>query len=147
VRRFQFRLEKFRELKRHAERQRELELARVLGQCLLLKKRIEEISGEVAASYSLSFRSGGRIDVVSMAGRELYVQRLTRERTVKEEELAVRTVELEEVRGRYLQAAKERKVLDKLRERAEKDYYERQRDEEFKVMDDLNTAATLRQHW
>jgi flagellar FliJ protein len=54
---------------------------------------------------------------------------------------------MEKVREKYLQAAKERKVLDKLKERRADEYYEKQKDEEFKTMDDLNTALRLRQHW
>jgi flagellar FliJ protein len=147
MRRFRFRLERFLELKRHRERDRELALARVLGQCLLLKRRIAEIDGEVSGSYALSFRAGTLIDIEAMAGRELYVQRLVREKARTQEALAVKTAELEEARARYLEAAKERKVLDKLRERNEAEYYERQKDEEFKTIDDLNTASSLRQGW
>ncbi len=147
MRRFQFRLERFLELRRHREREREIALARVLGQCLLLRRRITEIEGEVAGSYGLSFRAGDRIDIQAMAGRELYVRRLTGEKARTEDALAARNVELEEVRAKYLEAAKERKVLDKLRERTEAEYYERQKDEEFKTIDDMNTAAGFRQHW
>ncbi len=147
MRRFRFRLERFLELKRHRERDRELALARVLGQCLLLKRRIGEIDGEVSGSYALSFRAGAVIDIEAMAGRELYVQRLAREKARTQEALAAKTVELEEARARYLEASKERKVLDKLRERNEAEYYERAKDEEFKTIDDLNTAASLRQGW
>jgi flagellar biosynthesis chaperone FliJ len=56
----------------------------------------------------------------------------------------VRLRELEEVRGRYLEAARERKVLDRLKDRRAGEYYEHQRDEEYKAIDDLNTASSLR---
>ena len=49
--------------------------------------------------------------------------------------------EMEKVRARYLEASKERKVLDKLKERRAQEYYDQQRDEEFKTVDDLNTSA------
>jgi flagellar FliJ protein len=147
MRRFRFRLERFLELKRYRERDRELALARVLGQHLLLRRRIAEIDGEVSGSYALSFRAGALIDIEAMAGRERYVQRLVRERERTQEALAAKTVELEEARARYLEASKERKVLDKLRERKETEYYEKANDEEFKSIDDLNTAASLRQGW
>jgi flagellar FliJ protein len=79
-----------------------------------------------------------------MAGRERYVQRLAAERERKQAELMVRRREMEEVRGHYLAAARDRKVLDKLKERRAGEYYERQRDEEYKTIDDLNTAAQTR---
>ena len=50
--------------------------------------------------------------------------------------------EMEKVRLKYLEASKERKVLDKLKERRSGEYYDRQRDEEFKTLDDLNSSAS-----
>jgi len=147
MRRFQFRLESFLGLKRHKEREQELALARALGECLLLKRRISDIDGEVDESRSRSFSSGKTVDIESMARRELFIERLLRERERTEVLLAEKTVEMEKVRARYLQAAKERKVLDKLKERKASDYYEKQKDEEFKAIDDMNTASSLRQHW
>ena len=147
MRRFQFRLERFLELRRWKEREWELALAKVLGECLLMERRIEEITADVAASLLAVFLSGVRIDIEAMARRELYVQRLTRERERTRAALAERRKELERVRAKYLEASKERKVLDKLKERRAGEYYERQLDEEFKTIDDMNTAAATRQHW
>ncbi len=147
MRRFQFRLESFLELKRYKEREWELALARIQGQCMLLKNRIAEILAEVDRSREDSFSAGGAIDVEGMSRRDMYIRRLTTERERTEVELARKTVEMEKVREKYLQAAKERKVLDKLKERRAGEYYEKQKDEEFKAIDDMNTASRLRQHW
>ncbi|HVP19024.1 MAG TPA: flagellar export protein FliJ [Spirochaetia bacterium] len=147
MRRFQFRLERFLELRRWKERERELALAKTLGECLLLEKRIAEIAEEVSASFLSVFRTGSAIDIESMRRRELYVQRLAQERERLGIALARKREELEQVRTRYLEAARERKVLDKLKERQADAYYERQIDEEFKTIDDINTAAATRQHW
>jgi flagellar FliJ protein len=145
--RFRFRLERFLELKRHKEREQELALAKALGECMLLKNRISEIALEVDAERGKSFLEGGRIDIEGMARRELYITRLMRESKRTEIRLEEKTAEMEKVRARYLEAAKERKILDKLKERKGRDYYERQKQEEFKTLDDLNTAAHLREHW
>ena len=144
MRRFQFRLERFLDLRRWKEREWEIRLAHATGKVILLKNRIAEIGAEIGASYDRSFTSGAAVDIAAMAGRELYVQRLAAERHRREAELVVRTREMEEVRARYLEAARDRKVLDKLRERRAGDYYEQQRDEEYEAIDDLNTAAPLR---
>jgi flagellar FliJ protein len=144
MRRFQFRLERFLDLRRWKEREWEIRLAHATGKVVLLKNRIAEIGAEIGASYGRSFTSGAAVDVDAMAGRELYVQRLAAERARKSAELEVRTREMEEVRVRYLEAARDRKVLDKLKDRRAGEYYERQRDEEYKTIDDLNTAAPLR---
>jgi flagellar protein FliJ len=144
MRRFQFRLERFLELRRWKEREWELALAKILGECLLLEKRIADIAEEIAASLLAVFVSGTRIDIEAMARRELYVQRLAVERERKRATLVERRVELERVRAQYLEAAKERKVLDKLKERQQGDYYEHQKDEEFKAIDDMNTSGATR---
>jgi len=147
MRRFRFRLEKFLDLRRWKEREREIALAKVLGEVLLLEKRIAEIAEEIAASLFGEFRRDNRIDVEAMSRRELYAARLSQERKRKREVLTVKQRELEEARARYLEASRERKVLDKLRERREAEYYERAIDEEFKEIDDMNTASSTRQGW
>ncbi len=144
MRRFQFRLERFLDLRRWKERERELVLAKVLGECLLLERRITEIAAEISASFLSGFRTGNMIDIDSMARRELYVQRLARERERTQTTLAEKRVELEQVRAKYLEASRDRKVLDKLKDRQAAAYYERQIDEEFKTIDDINTAAATR---
>ncbi|MGO9412240.1 MAG: flagellar export protein FliJ [Spirochaetia bacterium] len=144
MRRFQFRLERFLELRRWKEREWELALAKKLGECLLLERRIAEIAAEVSASFLSEFRTGSAIDIDSMMRRELYVQRLVRERERTQETLAQKRTELEEVRAGYREAAKARKVLDKLKDRQAAASHDRQIDEEFKSIDEINTAAATR---
>ena len=144
MRRFQFRLERFLDLRRWKEREWEIALAKVLGECLLLEKRIVEIGEEIAASRLAGFVDGTRIDIEGMARRELYILRLARERERTAATLVERRKELEKVRAKYLEASKERKVLDKLKERRSDEYYEHQLDEEFKAIDDMNTSAATR---
>jgi flagellar FliJ protein len=144
MRRFQFRLERFLELRRWKEREWELALARIQGECLLLVRRIEEIGGLISSGRLAGFTEGTRIDVGSMARRELYVRRLLRDRERANAALAEARKELERVRARYLEASRDRKVLDKLRERRSDEYYEHQLDEEYKAADDMNTSAAAR---
>jgi len=145
MRRFQFRLERFLELRRWKEREWEIALAKILGECLLLEKRITDIAAEISASMLSVFVAGGRVDIGAMSRRELYVQRLAQERERARETLVERRKELEKVRAKYLEAAKDRKVLDKLKERRSGEYYDQQIDEEFKTIDDMNTSAARRQ--
>jgi flagellar protein FliJ len=144
MRRFQFRLERFLDLRRWKEREWEIRLAHATGKVIVLKNRIAEIGAEIGASYGRSFTSGTVVDLEAMSRRELYVQRLAAERERRTVELEVRTREMEEVRGHYLEAARDRKVLDKLKDRRAGEYYERQRDEDYRTVDDLNTASSAR---
>jgi len=149
MRRFQFRLERFLELRRWKEREWEQKLARALGECLLLENRIREIGEEIDAIRLADYggqnaAAGGRgvrVDIEAMMRRDQFIQRLAAERERAQVTLEEKRREMEKVRARYLEASKERKVLDKLRERREQEYYERQIDEEYRGVDDLNTAA------
>ena len=73
MRRFQFRLERFLELRRWKEREWEIALAKILGECLLLEKRIAEIAAEISASMLSVFVAGVRVDIEAMTRRELSV--------------------------------------------------------------------------
>jgi len=144
MRRFQFRLERFLELRRWKEREWELKLARAQGECLLLENRIREIGEEIGASRLAQFSDGRRVDVELMARRELFVQRLAVERERAQVTLVEKRREMEKVRAGYLEASRDRKVLDKLKDRRSEEYYDRQRDEEYKAVDDLNSSAAAR---
>ena len=145
MRRFQFRLERFLELRRWKEREWELALAKVLGECLLLERRIAEIAAEVSASFLSEFRTGSMIDIDSMTRRELYVQRLARERERTQTTLAEKRVRAgagasEIPRG----IARAARCWTSSRIARRPPHYERQIDEEFKTIDDINTAAATR---
>jgi flagellar protein FliJ len=143
MRRFQFRLERFLDLRRWKEREWEIALAKILGECLLLEHRIIEIGTEIGSSLFSDFTMGARVDVEAMSRRELFVQRLALERERAQVTLVEKRKEMEKVRAKYLEASKERKVLDKLKERRAGEYYEHQRDEEFKSVDEMNSAAAV----
>ncbi len=147
MRRFQFRLERFLDLKRWKERECEIALARVLGECLLLERRITEIGTLIGDSLVPAGARGGAIDVVALAQREHYVQRLAVERQRARITLEQKSKELQAAREKYLQASKERRVLDKLKERRSQEYYEHARDEEYKGIDEMNVASATRQGW
>jgi flagellar FliJ protein len=144
MRRFQFRLERFLELRRWKEREWEIALSKILGECLLLENRIRQIGDEVSASRLSVFTHGSRIDIDAMGRRDMYIQRLMTERDRTQKKLVERRVEMEKVRAEYLEASKKRKVLDKLKERRSAEYYQQQLDEEFKTIDDMNSTAAAR---
>jgi len=144
MRKFQFRLERFLELRRWKEREWELKLARAQGECILLENRIRDIGEEIGASRLAQFSDGRRVDVELMARRELYVQRLAVERERAKVTLVEKRREMEKVRAGYLEASRDRKVLDKLKEHRSEEYYDHQLDEEYKAVDDMNSSAAAR---
>mgnify|MGYP000865832214 CR=1 FL=1 len=141
MRRFQFRLEQILKIRRYKEREWEMKLARITGICLDLENRIEFKREEIKRSFTIKGRG---VDVHRLAAGELYRTRLLREIERLTLELEEREREREKVKESYLVASRERKVLDKLSERKEKEYYTHQFREEIKVLDDLAGGVAAR---
>lgn len=144
MKRFQFRLEKLLQLRRHKEREWELKLADITGKCLLLENAIRQCEANILESIDLRRTEEGAIDVLKFMEYELYMARMRQEIRQHREELVIRHREREEIQKGYLDAAKKRKVLDKLKERREREYYLAARREEFNVTDEINNSALIR---
>ncbi len=140
MRRFRFRLEKLLDLRRHTERQWELKLAEATGAVALVQRRISEIGEEMTAGRAERFRETKVASFDTLYANELYLKRLEDELVVKKEELERKMAERAEIQKEYLEHSKKRKVLDKLKERKEEEYYKEQLNEDFKVADEITAA-------
>ncbi len=133
MKRFHFGMEKVLEVRKYYERLAEMKLAAAAGKCALLERRLEENArAAVSAARERFVRSR---DLYDMQTVELYTRRLTleRERTLK----AAAELEREEARKGYVRVSRDKQLLDKLRERREKEYYRAASREEVKALDDL----------
>ncbi len=144
MKRYSFRLERFLKLKRYVEREWEQRLAYISGICLEIENRIAYMGGEINR-VMLEENPGGNteieeIDINELISREMYIYRLNSKISELQDELAKRREELQEVREKYLAASRERKVLEKLKEKKETEYYRLQKLDEIKTIDDLNNA-------
>ena len=144
MRRFRFRLEHLLLLRRYAEREWELKLAKAVGICVKIQKRIEVIDKEITRSIASRFLSDIKQDYSLLVSYELYMHRLTNERKEQERALLKAEKEREDIQKEYLEVSKKRKVLEKLKERREREYYTLMRKEEFKETDDINNGAYTR---
>jgi flagellar FliJ protein len=144
MKRFEYRLAKLLDLRRHIERQWEIKLAGITGICILLEKRISEIIEEIGVSRNDRFKDKTLVTYHNLLANELYARRLQIEMEQKKEELNQRKKEREEIQKEYLEHSKKRKVLEKLRERKESEYYKVKLGEEFKIMDDINSSLYIR---
>lgn len=143
MKRFHFRLEKVLNLKKHSEKDWELKLARADGECIRIESTIQRNLYEKARSLKTR-RLIGTLHMDSLMYSELYMRRLTRSNEQLQEELVRKEMEREDVRKGYLEAAKERKVLDKLKERQAGYFYKKQRIEEMKAVDDMNNSMYVK---
>jgi flagellar FliJ protein len=149
VRRFRFRLERLLELRARREREALYRLAEATGHCVRLARRIQELGQERGAAFR-SVPSGqgpggaGPLDLGLFAYRERYLAWLEATRRRFAQELERRERQRLEVQARYLEAAKEHKVLEKLKERRAAEHRRLARIEEFNVQDDVAASQYLR---
>ncbi len=144
MRRFRFRLDRLLELRRYREREWELKLATITGRCLLINQRIQQNRNNIVQTITDRQMSVGRLDLNLLFICELYMSRLDTEIGTLESELELREGERDEINQKYLEVSRARKVLEKLREKKEADYYREQKKEEFKIADDITTGRSAR---
>jgi flagellar protein FliJ len=120
---FQFRLERVHGLRRQAERSAQEALAASLGRQLDSERSLHEIEATIEgareAERLAATDSGERVPRSGdeLAATSAYLERLAGSRAAAVRNLSEREGEVEESRRGLLTAARERKALDRLRER------------------------------
>jgi flagellar FliJ protein len=132
---FVFRLEKFLNLREHYEDEAKIELGRAVGVLAELEGRIRALAAERVRAAAAQFKPEN--SAIEIQQYMYYLVRLdnTKERLL--EEAAVAEMKVEEAREAFLEASRERKVLDKLKEKKQKEYHKMKLEEETKVLDDI----------
>jgi flagellar FliJ protein len=142
LKRFQFDLQKVLELRSYRERETEIELGRAIG-------ALAEIEQKIGALAQERFRAAeGRFSphcgAAELHSYDLYILRLDKTRDRLLEAAAQAELKVAEARELYLAASRERKVLDKLKERRHVEYHKAMLAEEVKVLDDISGGAPAR---
>jgi flagellar FliJ protein len=137
---FAFRLEKFLNLRKYYEDEAKIELGRAVGVLAELEGRIMALAAERVRAAAAQFKPGN--SAIEIQQYMLYLTRLdnTKERLLKE--AAIAEMKVEEAREAFLEASRERKVLDNLKEKKQKEYHKTQLAEETKVLDDIKKSVT-----
>ena len=141
MRRFAFKLERLLKLREHAEKDWENRLGEITSRCNVCRRRIA--GKEADHSRILEARSRGT-GVTDLTAAELFMRRMREEIRSLNGELAGLEKTREEIQARYLEASRERKILQKLKERQEQEYMKEQVKEEAKILDDINNSAAAR---
>jgi flagellar FliJ protein len=144
MRRFRFRLEQLLELRRYREREWEQKLAAVTGSIVHLRNQISQREGRIGHALKGRRQAVGPVDMTDLTANELYLLRLDQEIGSLENELAVHEENRREVQKHYADASRQRKVLDRLKEKRQENYRRQQRRGELQEMDDINTARAAR---
>ena len=135
---FAFGLEKVLNLRKYRENEAKVELGRAVGILAELESNIRSIAEERVRAAAAQFSPGN--GAAEIQQYMVYLLRLdnTRERLFKEAAMA--ELKVEEARNVFLEASRERKVLDKLKEKRGKEYKKVTLTEETKNLDDIASA-------
>jgi len=144
VKRFHFRLERIFEIRSYRERQWLAKLAAASGLCTRLKREITETGEAARGAFYIDSRRGSELDLSMLTYKEQYINRLGQEQRKLKKELEEKMQQRSEVQQKYQEVSRDKKVLEKLKEKRESDYYRQAKLEEFKAVDDLNSSQFVR---
>lgn len=132
---FNFSLEKILDLRTYHEDEAKLELGRAIGVLSEIESKIAVIAKERAIALQDQFNPKNSAAVIQQY--MFYIIRLdnTKEQLLKEAARA--ELEVEKAREVFIEASKERKVLDKLKEKRQKEHRKAWLTEEGKALDDI----------
>ncbi|MDR0998155.1 MAG: flagellar export protein FliJ [Treponema sp.] len=142
MKRFNFSLEKVLELRRYREQETEIELGRAMGELTAIEQNLKRLAEERSLAAAGRFSPGN--SAADIRNYELYILRLD----IKKEELleaaAKAAQKVEEARRNYLEASRDRKVMDKLREKRAAEYRRETLAGETAILDDMAARNTNR---
>ena len=145
MKRFKFGLEKVLKLRQHNEHEARVELGRAIGVLAGIENEIKKNAATRADAIKERFaginEGGAAGDTgyggsLSMHAWDAYINRLEQEADRLTEEAARAEAVVEEKRGLYIEASRELKVMENLRERREREHRKEMFVAETKEMDD-----------
>jgi flagellar FliJ protein len=140
MKRFHFALQRVLELREYAEQEAKLELGRAVGELSMIEQRIASITEERSRAMGARFAPGNSF--AEMEQYERYITRLEQTRDKLLMDAARAELVVAEKRDAFMEASRERKALDKLRDRRLGDYKKYVQAEEYKEADDNARSRT-----
>ena len=140
MRKYQFRLERLLEIRKYREQESELKLAAATGECVRLQTEIAEMDLARRNTLAKRYEVGG-VDLAYLTAGELYMRRLDARTRSNQEELVERERDRDSAREEYLAASRDRKVLDRLKEKRETAYRKEQLKQEIFEIDDSSGSS------
>jgi len=137
---FSFRLQKLLNLRKHYEEEAKIELGRAVGVLAELEGKIAALAAERVRAAAAQFKPGN--SALEIQQYMYYLLRLDNTRDQLLKEAAIAEMKVEQAREVFLEASRERKVLDNLKEKKQKEYKKAKLDEETKTLDDIKYRVT-----
>jgi flagellar FliJ protein len=138
VKRFKFNLEKILQLRQFKEEECKLALGKAVSMLNQIENEIKETAVKRHSAASMRFT-----DVAETASWEHYIKRLDQlsERLI--EQAAKAQLVVEEKRAVYLEAQKDLKAMEKLKEKQQKEYRKEMFNYQMAEVDDLTAARIM----
>jgi flagellar FliJ protein len=137
MKRFKFNLEKITQLRKF----REEECRLALGQAVSFLNKIENDIKETALKRHAA-TSSRFSNVAETASWEIYILRLDQQADRLTEQAAKAQIVVEEKRALYLEAQKDLKAMEKLKEKQQKEYRKETLNYEMNEVDDLTSSRS-----
>ncbi|GHT77421.1 hypothetical protein FACS1894130_01640 [Spirochaetia bacterium] len=143
MKRFNFTLEKVLSIRSHREQEAKIELGRAMGILADIENRLKGIAAErVEAAGNRFSAANSAADILSY---ELYIKRLDADTERLLKEAAQAELLVNQARDVFIEASRDRKVLDKVKEKQREEYRKLCLAEETKVLDDISGGTAARQ--
>jgi len=134
MKRFAFSLEKVLNLRKHGEDEAKIELGRAISVLSDLEDKILALAQERARAAADQFNPSNSAALIQQY--MLYIIRLDSKKEELLKEAAMAELKVEEAREAFIEASRERKVLDKLKEKLEKEHRKEALAQEGKALDE-----------
>lgn len=140
MKKFHYPLERLLKLREHTEQEWEIKLGEATGRCVRTRKAITQRE----ANHRRVLGERRSLSPVDLMAGELYLSRMRQEAEALRKELEDAEAERLKIQASFLEASRERKVLQKLKEKQERAYMKDELKREFSEADDRNSGASAR---
>jgi len=135
MRRFKFNLEKILELRKFREEEAKIALGQAVAALQMIENEIKETAVKRHNAASNRFA-----DAAEMASWENYISLLDRQAQKLMEQAAQAQLVVEEKRSLYLEASRDLKAMEKLKEKQKSDHRRETMNKQMAEVDDITSA-------
>lgn len=147
MKKFRYRLEPLLKVKSHTEKQRQKDHAVALSHVFRQKDRLEAISEEKARTFEYQrSQFHGPIRVHQLLATSRYIMKLKRDTITGAELLSALEGEADRKRELLVEAAKERKIYEKLKERQQVKFFVEAEQHDRKTLDEIAIVTFAYRH-
>ena len=145
--RFKFQLEGVLQHRKNIEEQKQRALAPILAEMQRLKNELSELdqTARTAVADLRDNRLTGHLDLSFLAAHRRFTGSVQRKAVALAQKMAIVQREIDKARADLAEAAKQRKIIEKLRERQLERWQIQQHRQEMEELDDIGMQLAFRQ--